>query len=193
MKSGVVILSGTLAATLVVPMLVTSPVPSGVGYTLADAVPNDVFLFAAQQHSPEPTFLDHYWGEVFEALSESGVGDDLIEIFTTLLDEKQATEFERVKQRMSRLIEGVDWQKLPGREFVFAERFDPPESISDQHPPLMMANLIFISRGSTGGVAENYAGLVDILDAIVEEINKAAGTEALSVEHYRHLGPTLPA
>ena len=191
MKSCVVILSGALAATLVVPMLITSSATSGDRMTLAGTVPNDVFLFAAQRHSPEPGFLDRYWGEVFDALADSGVGNDLIDLFTLLLDEKQSVELERIKNRMSRLIDGVDWQRLPGQEFVFAERFDPPESISDQHPPLMMANLIFISRGSVDGVAENYAGLVEILEAIVEEINKAAGTEGLAIERYRHKGANV--
>jgi tetratricopeptide (TPR) repeat protein len=177
------IFAGGLLATALFVAALAAPAP-GIddGFTLADAIPNDVFFYVAERHNPQREFLEEYWGEVFEALSQSGVGDDLLDLFGALLGEKRAAELERLKQRASQLLDGVDWGQLAAKEFVFAERFVPPKSISDDRPPIMMANMIWVFRGSEDGAAGNYEGLVAILEAIAEEVNRAVGAEALTVE-----------
>ncbi|MBU0617635.1 MAG: hypothetical protein KKI02_07950 [Planctomycetes bacterium] len=180
-KSGFCV-SGVLATALCAATLIG---PARVGqerFTLAGAIPNDVFLYVAERHNPAREFREKYWGEVFEALAQSGVGDDLLELFGSLLGAKQTAEIERLKQRASQLLDGVDWEQLAGKEFVFAERFVPPKKISEDRPPVMMANMIWLFRGSEDGAAQNYEGLVAILEALAEEINRAVGAEALSVE-----------
>ena len=131
------LLGGALVTVLLVAALIIPAPAAEDGFTLAGVIPNDVFLYTAARHNPEREFLDRYWGEVFEALRQSGVGDDAIELLGSLLglDAEQAAEVERLKQRASQLLAGVDWKQLAGKEFVFAERFVPPAGISDQRPP----------------------------------------------------------
>ncbi len=182
MNTSGIFAGGVLVTALFVAALV-APAPGVVdGFTLADAVPNDVFLYAAERHNPEREFREQYWGEVFEALAQSGVGDDLLDLFGSLLGAKQTAEIERLKQRASQLLDGVDWEQLAAKELAFAERFVPPKKISEDRPPIMMANMIWLFRGSEDGAAQNYEGLVAILEALAEEINRAVGAEALAVE-----------
>ena len=165
------------------------PVPAAKdGFILAKTVPNDVFLFVAECPNPEREFLDHYWGEVFEALRQSGVGDDLMGLLSSVMGTKELGEVERLKERASQLVAEVDWGQLAGKENAFAERFDPPVQFSEQRPPIMLANMVWLSRGSGGEAAKNYQGLVAILEAIVEEVNKAVGAEALVVERGTQMG-----
>jgi len=177
-----IFVGGVLVTALFVAALV-GPAP-GVedGFTLAHAIPHDVFMYVAERHNPDREFREQYWGEVFEALAQSGVGDDLLELFGSLLGAKQTAEIERLKQRATQLLDGVDWEQLAAREFVFAERFVPPEKILEDRPPIMMANMIWLFRGSEDGAAQNYEGLVAILEALAEEVNRAVGAEALTVE-----------
>ena len=186
-KSGFCV-GGVLATALCAATLIG---PARVGqerFTLADAVPNDVFFYVAERHNPEREFLDNYWGEVFEALAQSGVGDDLVHLFGSVLGVKQTAEVERLKERASQLLDGVDWGQLAGKESAFAERFVPPEKISEDRPPIMMANMVWLLRGSEDGAAQNYEGLVAILEAIAEEINKAVGAEVLAVDRTPRAG-----
>jgi tetratricopeptide (TPR) repeat protein len=186
-KSGFFV-SGVLAAALCVAALFNPAPVTEEGFTLADVVPNDVFLFVAERANPEREFLDRYWGEVIEALSQSGVGDDLIGLIGSALGLKQTAEIERVKERASQLLEGVDWKQLAGKEFAFAEWFIPPKTISEDRPPIMMANMIWLFRGGEDGATRNYEGLVAILEAAAEEINKALGAEALAVNQFTQAG-----
>lgn len=188
MKTSGFFVGGILVTALFIVAL-TAPAPvANDGFTLIGAIPNDVFLIEAERHNPDREFLDEYWGEFFEALGQSGVGDDLLELFSSLLGVKQTAEVERLKQRASQLLDGVDWEQLGGKETVFAERFVPPTQIADDRPPIMMANMVWLSRGSGEGAAQNYKGLVAILEAMADEINKAVGAEALVVDRTTRVG-----
>ncbi|MFH0982640.1 MAG: hypothetical protein V2A79_14040, partial [Planctomycetota bacterium] len=178
------LMGGTLTTALVASVLQTSTPTTKEGFTLAGAIPNDVFLYVAQRHNPERQFLDDYWGEVFKALKQSGVSDDLIGLFGSLLgsDGKQTVEIERFKERAAQLLAGVDWEQLDAKESVFAERFVPPTKIPSEGPPIMMADMVWLMRGNSEGAAKNYEGLVAILEAVADEANKALGRQALVVE-----------
>ena len=177
-----------MATALFVAALIAPAQVADDEFTLASAIPNDVFLYVAQRHNPEREFLDRYWGEVFEALAQSGIGEDLLDLLGSLLGAEQAAEVERLRERASQLLDGVDWEQLAGQEMVFAERFDPPTQISDQDPPIPMAEIVWLLRGSGEGAAQNYEGLVAILEAMAEEVNKALGAEALHVEKTTRMG-----
>lgn len=179
---------GMLVVGLVAPAMVTKAPATEDGFTLAGAIPNDVFLYVAGRENPERDFLDQYWGEVFDALGQSGVGGDLMGMLGSLLGTEQMAEVQRLKDRASQLVKGVDWDQLAGKEMVFAEQFVVPARISDQNPPIMMPNMIWLFRGSGEGAAENYEGLVVILEALAEEINKALGYDALAVERTTRMG-----
>ncbi len=88
-----------MATALVAPALISSAPVREAGFTLARVIPNDVFLYVAQRHNPERDYLDRYWGDVFEALAQSGIGNDLTELLGSLLgpDAEQTAEIERLK------------------------------------------------------------------------------------------------
>ena len=147
-------------------------------FTLVKAVPEDVFLCVAGRHSAERDFLDAYWGDVFDALKQSGIGSDVMALIGSFLGEEQRAEVDRFKERATQLLDGVDWKAFGTGEIVFAQRLNKPVSIGDGI--VMLPDLVWLMRG--GSASGNYDGLVTILQAIVSEINKAAGKEMLAVE-----------
>jgi tetratricopeptide (TPR) repeat protein len=181
-----------MGALYLIGLSVTAPVPPTQvpqdGFTLAGVIPNDAFLYVAERHNPERQFLDDYWREVFGALAESGVGQDALELIGSLLGAKPAGEAERLKERAAQLLAGLDWNQLAGREFVFAEQFVPEAPLSPSRPTFGMAAMVWLFRGSPAGAAQNYAGLVAILEAVAEEINRAAGSPALAVTRTEQMG-----
>ena len=184
-----------LGAVLVIGMGMTAllppaPAPQS-GFTLAGALPNDVFLYVARRHNPERQFLDDYWGEVCAALEKSGIGQDAMDLIGSVFGAKPAAEAVRLKERATQLMSGVDWEGLAGQEFVFAERFASVPPSPSPHPPVVMADMVGLFRGSAAGAAQNYAGLVAILEAMAEEINRAAGSEALAVTRTERMGTQI--
>ncbi|MBU0716622.1 MAG: hypothetical protein KJ749_00095, partial [Planctomycetes bacterium] len=125
-------------------------------------------------------FLDNYWNEVFEALKKSGIGEDLWGMISVQLDEEQHAEIDRIKELASRLLEGVDWDKLAHGESVFAERMNAPIPVGRSYT--MMPDMVWLVRDSSGSASKNYDGLVAILQTIATEANKAAESELLSVD-----------
>lgn len=175
-------LIGAMLAFVLVTLMAVPARAADKSFSLAGAVPDDVFVFTATRHNPERTFLYDYWNEVFEALAQSGIGGDMLELFNTLLGGEQQAEIERLKARATQLLDGVDWDQLGGGEFAFAERFGWPMEVPGGGTVLGPPDMVLMFRGSGDGVARNYDGLTAILGAMVEEINKAVGYEALGVE-----------
>ncbi|MFQ5805107.1 MAG: tetratricopeptide repeat protein, partial [Phycisphaerae bacterium] len=180
-------LSAGLVATLLVPSLSAPAHAIETRFTLAGAIPNDVFLCAAERPNPEREFLAQYWGEVFDALKQCGIGEDALELIGSLLGEEQKAEVARLKERASQLLAGVNWGQLGGKETAFAERLPPPMKISERGI-IMPVHLVWLFRGSAEGATHNFEGLTAILEAIVEEINKAAGAEALVLDRTSRRG-----
>ncbi len=170
----------TVAITLVLTGLLWSPVRADDRFTLTTAVPDDVFLCFGERHNPEKAFIEGYWQEVFVALEEADVGSDVWDLIGSFLDEEQQAEFERIKDKVLRLLGGVNWERLAGREIVFAERMPVPIRVGKSlnvGPP----DMVWLFRG-TGDAAKDHQGLVAILDGIAEEANKLAGKEVLTVD-----------
>ena len=147
--------------------------------SLVGAVPDDVFICVAGRHNPERQFLCDYWDEVIDALKESGIGSDLMELIVSQLGEEQRAEVDRFKELAKKLLDGVDWEKLGGGEMVFAERMLKPVHIGKG--VTMMPDMVWLFRGSDGSASKNYEGLVTILQTIIAEVNKAADEEVLTV------------
>ena len=170
----------SIAITLVLTGVLWSPVRADDRFTLMDAVPDDVFVCFGERHNPEKAFIEGYWQEVFVALEEADVGSDVLDLIGSFLDEEQQAEFDRIKAKAVRLLDGVDWERLAGREFVFAERMPVPIRVGKSlnvGPP----DMVWLFRG-TGDAAKDYNGLVAILDGIAEEANKLAGKRVLTVD-----------
>ncbi|MFH1747542.1 MAG: tetratricopeptide repeat protein [Planctomycetota bacterium] len=183
------LLCGGLAVLLAVTTLSTPARADDGQFTLARAIPNDVFLYVATQHNPEREFLEEYWGKVFEALAQCGIGEELLGLLGAVLDGDEMDEVERLKERAAYLLEQVEWKQLIGGEFVFAERFD--KLLRDPKGriiKILMPDMVWMFRGTPGSTEQNYAGLVGILDGLTEEINRLAGHEVLTVERLTEHG-----
>ena len=144
-------------------------------FTLTRQIPADVFLYVGGRHNPERAFLEEYWGEVFTALKNSGIGDDLLELIGSMMDAGQKSEMERLKGLARDLIAGVDWSELGGGEFAFAERFRDVQASAGGGINFGPPDMVWIFRNNTPKTAENYAGLVAIMNAFVEELNRFSG------------------
>ncbi len=159
---------------VIVGMSMAAPVAvAGDDFSLTSAVPDDVFICVAARQNAEREFLEQYWAEVFQAACDTGVGDDLMELIGSFMDEEQRAEVERLKERAGKLLDGVNWSQMAGKEFVFAERM-PKLTMRDGNPNVGMPGMVWMFQSRDGGAAESYAGLVKILEAVAEEVNAGA-------------------
>jgi tetratricopeptide (TPR) repeat protein len=152
-------------------------------FSLTKAIPGDAFLMVAERHNPERDFLRDYWADVRDAFVASGVVGDLMEIAATLLNDEQRAEVERVAGRFTELLKAVDWGELSGREIAFGERMRISRE-TDHGINMGAPDMVLLMRAADAGAS--YAGLAAILTALCEEINTAAGAEALKAESYTH-------
>lgn len=153
---------------------------AGEKFTLASAVPDDVFMYIAESRNPEREFIHTYWQDVLDEVLDAGIGTDLMELLGSLLGEEGMAEVERFKALATQLLEGVDWDQLDAREFVYAMRM-PKADTTGGGFSVAGADMTWMFRGGEGSGAKNFAGLTAILEAIAAEANKAAGDEFLSV------------
>jgi len=147
-------------------------------FTLARAVPADVFLCITGRHNPERDFLTTYWNDVFAAAKESGIGDDLMAMFSEAVGSEQIDEFNRLKARALELLNGVNWDALFSGEMVFAERMHAPQiqgSSVNMGPP----DFLWLARGQNA--EQNFNGLVALVEGALEEIRKAGGPDAANL------------
>ena len=160
-------------------------------FTLAGAVPNDVFICVTGKHNPDRKFLEDYWGEVLAELKKCGIGDDVLKLIGSFMDTDQQAEFDRLKARVTELIDGVDWSTLAGKEIAFGERFPSAMQIAPGNVNIGPPEMAWLFRGSSDGAAHNYKGLVAILQGLADEVNNAAGPETLVVETNNREGITM--
>ena len=182
-----------LTAGLCVSLLLALAAPAALAkesFTLTAAVPDDVFLCVTERHNPERKFLDDYWAEIFRAVKATGIGGDLLELLGAQLGDEEQAEVERLKELATKLLDGVNWQQLAGREFAFAERMSAPSRLGGE-VNVGIPDMLWLFRGSGTGTAENYAGLVEILEAAAREINKAANEEVTVVDRSPHAGAKI--
>jgi len=194
MKTTGFVISRTLVMVLIASALVTPTSWADEDRSLAQILPNDVFLYVHERNNPEKDFLDLYWGEVLEALAQSGIHEDAIDLIGTIIGltgGDGTDELIRIKERFTQLVAGVDWSGLEGKESVFSERFVPPAHFSDKNPPVMMPQMVIILRGTSEGAEANFKGLAAILDAMVEEINNAVGREVVTVDRMTRKGAAV--
>ncbi len=145
-------------------------------FTLTAAVPDDVFFCVAAQDNPERKFIEDYWAEVLDALSQAGFGADLMGLIGTVGGEQGQAEAEKYQALVTELLNAVDWGQLAGREFVFAMRM--PKLVQaggsfNAGPP----DYLFLMLGTPGSGAKNYEGLVKIVETVLGKIKEGTGVE----------------
>jgi Flp pilus assembly protein TadD len=185
----------TTAAVLAFAMaLAAATAPADEPFTLGRYVPNDVVLCVVERQNPARAFRDEYWKDVLESLKASGLHEDVAALIAEFAkpDEEQAAEIERLKERISQLLAGVDWEQLEGKESAFIERLSPSLHLSREHSNVVMTSMVWMASGSsTEGARANFRGLVAILDAVAEETNRATQNESLKVEKSTQAGTEL--
>lgn len=151
-------------------------------FILAEAIPNDVLFYAAGRHNPESQFVYTYWEEVIDTAWNSGVGEDLIGLLGSMLGDETASEVQRIRARATKLVSAIDWNQIGHGEMVFAERLARPTQVSETGVYFGPPDMVWLLRAAGPGVDKNFTGLGAILDALVDEINKAASGDAMTVE-----------
>lgn len=169
------------AAALLLAAIAPPAVAATDQFTLARAAPGDVFVFVNGRHNPEAAFIEEYWGEVLQALKESGIGDDFLSLISSLLGEEDRAELDRFVAKANDLIGAVDWDALTGGEVAFFERLPQPTtapgSIS-MAPP----DIIVMFRHANDKAPANYDALVAMVDTFVQEIGQATETRMPAFE-----------
>lgn len=184
MKATRFLLGGAMAAVMCITTMVAPTAMADDEFTLARYVPSDVFLFTAEKSNPERDFLASYWDEVFNELEQTGVHEDVLDLFSAVVGlsgTDQAAKIEELRERAMQLIAAVDWEDLGGKEVAFIERITPLTQISRGNPAILMPDMVVMLRGSKEGAARNFEGLTAILEAIIGEINNAVGAEILDL------------
>ncbi len=170
-----------LAAAFMAAFLATSAVAKENQLSLSRAIPNDVFLYIGTTDNPEQEFLREYWADVFNALKQCGIGDDVLKLVSSAVGEEGMAEVTRLKELATKLIDNIDFDNLANREFVYAQRMSPVvvhEHGINMGPP----DMVWLFRCSEAGAKKNFQAFADILDAIIGEINKAAEEEVLRAQ-----------
>lgn len=190
---GFCLLGIMITAVVATAWIAPEPIPEK-QFALADYVPNDVFLYLSQVYNPERAFIDQYWLEVYDALLESGFPDEVIGLLNALLslgNPKLVDEMERIRKKALELVKAVEWSDMGCREFAMAEQFNPPKALIKGRSPILMADIVWMFRGNKEVTIRNYEGLVDILEALADEVNSAVGREVLFVERKQREGATV--
>jgi|GEM_PF-1888084 len=162
----------TISATLVL-MLAATAYAETAPFTIAESVPDDVFLYVTARHNPERAYLDQYWMEVFDELKKSGVGGDLLGLFESFLDPDEQAQLQRMKTHIGELIGRVDWGGLVGGQFAFVERF-PDFQAAEMDKFAGPPNMAWIFRGDKA--AANYDALVALLRGSLDDVNHIIGS-----------------
>jgi len=135
--------------------------PLGKPDALAKYIPEDVWLYTSYAPTPEREFLDKHWGEVWQAIRDSGIGQDILRIMSSGMDAQDKASFDEFMQKARQLINGVVWEDLVGGHFVFAERFTD-----------LVPDIIILLRPAPDTLEQNVNGLVEIFKAIDQESDK---------------------
>lgn len=179
---------GTLLATIAVQAQTNDE-----RFTLTRCVPADVFLYVGARDNPQRAFLDQYWAEVFDELKRSGIGDDLLDLIGSMLDADQKAQIARLKQAAGSLLASVDWSALVGGEFAFVERFHDVEILTGGGINFGPPDMAWLFRHQAAKAPDNYAGLVAIFDAMLNEIDRLRGGQISLVMEENPVGSARTA
>lgn len=148
-------------------------------FPLAKALPADAFIGVAAKNNPERKFLDDYWGKVGEALSDSGVGQDVWDMISDMMPDDQVEKVEDVLNRFKTHFKEIPWGEMFGKEMIHAGRLSSTVTAGSPYEGIL------IGRMDPKSAEKSYTHLKGILDEIVKLSQEAAGKEdksPLSVE-----------
>lgn len=154
------------------------PLPEA--FTLGRCIPADSWLYVHSVTNPERAWLDARWSEIFAELKKTGVDQDFIKLFMSMLGDSERATAHATMDKVLALLQGVQWCDLVDKEFVFAER--PSGS-------MLGFDYILVVQGKAGSAEANIAGLVAIfkeatsLTGAVLNQSKVNDTDVWEVTH----------
>lgn len=128
-------------------------------FTLGNYVPENAWFYIHTATNPERAWLDQKWAEIFADFKKSGIDKDVMNLVMSAMSESDRTQAQATVDKITALINGVNWSDLAKHEFVFAERMVPGQT---GYGYLLMV------RGAEGSATANVNGLVAILKAVVD-------------------------
>ncbi|MBX3394718.1 MAG: hypothetical protein KF841_05080 [Phycisphaerae bacterium] len=153
-------------------------------FSLGKAIPEDVFIAVVARSNPERKFLDDYWSEVTKAVSDSGVLNDVWDMFVdAVIDDEQMDKIDDTVERFSTLFKNVKWSDIFEKEFVYCGRFNPGTPAFHEG--------MFIGRADKDGASANYSALRKLLAEFVKFVNEEAGESVLALEESKQEGASI--
>jgi hypothetical protein len=140
---------------------IAAPLPAA--FTLGRCVPADSWMYVHVVSNPERAWLEARWSEIFADLKKTGVDQDLVKLFMSVLGDSERAAAQATMDKVLTLIQDVNWSDLADKEFVFAER--PSDS-------MLGFDYIVVVQGKAGSGEANTRGLV----AILKEASTASGS-----------------
>lgn len=133
------------------------PLPGS--FSLGQYVPGDVWVYLHGVHNPERKWLEAEWAEVFHALKASGIDHDLAGLALGFMGEDQQASTKASIEEWSKRFQRVDWKKLAGSEYAYAQRVATRPGAYDY---------FILTRGEPGSGEKNSQALVGILHALAD-------------------------
>ncbi len=162
-----IVLMSCLACGWIGPAAVAKELPKQ--FTLGRYIPQDVWLYYHGVHNPERDWLDAQWGEVFDALSRSGIDRDIKSLVLASASPEDRAGIESAIDKAIALIKGVAWSDLFKHEVVFVERFVPSQ-IGPEY--------VLLTRGVKSTVDANVMGLAAILTQVASLSDNVSLTQS---------------
>ncbi len=162
----------------IVSQVAPSAVQAGDDFLLPAYTPGDVFLVVNARTNPEQEFVRDYWKEVFDAVHESGISEDIMGLLNSFgaADPDHAAKIEEFHQMGLKMFEAVEWSKLAEKEFLYAMRM-PKLEVEGNSMHTGGPESIWIFRGTEASSPQNFTGLANMAGMLLEHIGQFAGAE----------------
>ena len=138
-------------------------------FLLSRYIPGDVWMVVHNVHNPQRGYIDEQWAEVWDAIKEARLDQDLLRMFSVDNDVDAQSGKTKLDQTYQ-LIGSVAWADLFAKESVFAER---------RAKSGVGYDYILMARGSDGSGADNFEGLVRIVGEVAPKVRGAIGMEII--------------
>lgn len=146
------------AASAVVLAGLAQPVGAADRFSLGRAVPQGVYYYAHGAHNPERDAINARWDEIGQAVVDARFQDDVRDTIRGLLtNEEERADFDAFWEKVSELIDGIEWRGLASEEIVYFAR------LSGKIP-----EHVIMLRGDPGAADKNITGLRTMLEELVK-------------------------
>jgi hypothetical protein len=126
-------------------------------------------MYIHHVRNPEREWLDEQWAEVFEAIKQSGVQQDLASLVMSAVGEQHRDDTQATLDKWGALIQSVRWGDLIHEEIAFAERLGRSKE--------MPAEYFLLMRGKKGTGEPNIKALTQLLEELASLSEKVSVTK----------------